>query len=545
MKRTSAVRDYQPADCETIRLPFQVVQMTATPPAGASDGERISLTKEDYKHPVLEPRLRGEKPAKLVIEEKAKGKAREEKMAEKLTAEARQILFDHKPNSIAIMVNRVATARMVFAKLEKEHNGRVTLLIGRLRPLDREAVTKNIQERLKTGATSGEQDAGPHIVVSTQCLEVGADLDFDALVTEAASLDALRQRFGRLNRAGRNIPAHAAIVLPGDQNLTLDKIDDAAPCDPIYGNAIPCAWHWLQGLAENDIVDFGINTMTDAVEAFRTENPLAFSAMLSPTGNAPVLLPAYLDCWVQTNPSPAADPDVALFLQGPQRDTAEVQICWRADLPEEDRADTWADILSLCPPTAIECLPVPLHVFRAWIGSRGKFEDLSSEVGEAPAPPEKNKNEESRGIAALVWRGPEESSFAATGAEVRPGDTLVLRAQSGGWKALGYLPNAPDDPQRKSEAKLNQESVRLIDIGEEGSAAARRRAVLRIHPALWPEAEKGTVAAELAKISRDAESNWSRSDIKDLLAQLLNDNLQSFQWTHTRITLGSSSALGS
>jgi len=31
------------------------------------------------------------------------------------------------------------------------------------------------------------------------------------------------------------------------------------------------------------------------------------------------------------------------------------------------------------------------------------------------------------------------------------------------------------------------------------------------------------VAAELAKISRDAESNWSRSDIKDLLAQLLND----------------------
>ena len=516
-------RAYQPPGCETIRLPFKVIQMTATPPAGVSGAEKLTLTEEDHEHLVLKPRLTGAKLAKLVIEDKAKGKAREAQMAARLVKETKELLSTRTPNSIAVMVNRVATARMIYAELKKEHEDCVRLLIGRLRPMDREDVTKEIQERLKTGAAPREHYAGPDIVVSTQCLEVGADLDFEALVTEAASLDALRQRFGRLNRAGLHAIAHAVIVLPADQNLALEKLDEASPCDPIYGNTIPRTWHWLQGLTQNGIVDFGVNSMTDAVETFRSANSDAFAGMLSPTSDAPVLLPAYLDCWVQTNPSPAADPDVTLFLQGPQRDTAEVQVCWRADLPEENREGNWTDILSLCPPTAVECLPVPLHVFRAWIDSKGRFQDSSSDVGEMPEVPDKKNPEEGRGIPALIWRGPEESISLATGSLIRPGDTIVIRVQSGGWEALGYIPNAPEDPQSKAETKLTYDKVKLVDLAERGAAIAHHRAVLRIHPELWPVPGNGTIAAELVNLSRDEECNWSLSEISDLLGRLLDD----------------------
>jgi CRISPR-associated endonuclease/helicase Cas3 len=516
-------RLHQPAGCEIVQLPFQLVQMTATPPADTRDDQKITLTPKDHEHPVLKPRLRAAKPARLIAEPKAKGKAREEQMAKRLAEEAEKILAENHPRSIAIMVNRVATARSIAAKMENDHNGRVTLLIGRLRPLDREAATKVVRESLKTGATPSAPESGPLIVVSTQCLEVGADLDFDALVTEAASLDALRQRFGRLNRGGRETAARAVIVLPGDQDLPADKLNEAVPCDPIYGNAIPRTWRWLNHLAQDGVVDFGIDAMTAAIDSLRATGTDEVAAMLSPTTDAPVLLPAYLDCWVQTNPSPAADPDVALFLHGPLREMADVQVCWRGDLPDTASEDDWADILSLCPPTTTECLPVPLHVFRDWLGSRGKFEDSSGDAVEIQQPPEKKQNEEERAIFAFVWRGPDDRFFAHRAADLRPGDTIVLRVQCGGWQALGHLPGAPDDPQANPDSLLTYEEVSRVDVAERATAYARDRAILRIHPALRTPPGAGTAAAALSEMALDSEKDWRIPEIKELLARLLHD----------------------
>ena len=106
--------------------------------------------------------------------------------------------------------------RETFERLCKAlPDAEVLLLTGRVR--EREAA--RIRARLldpETGmtATRPEDTPRPHhlIVVATQTLEVGADIDAEYLVTEGCSVRALTQRLGRLNRFGRFPCARATYV---------------------------------------------------------------------------------------------------------------------------------------------------------------------------------------------------------------------------------------------------------------------------------------------------------------------------------------------
>src|SRR6185312_7974164 len=77
-------RRYQPTGAETGQLPFQLIQMTATPSADAREDQKIILTPADHEHPILGTRLKKEKSARLVVESKAKGKVRDDQMAKRL-----------------------------------------------------------------------------------------------------------------------------------------------------------------------------------------------------------------------------------------------------------------------------------------------------------------------------------------------------------------------------------------------------------------------------------------------------------------------------
>ncbi|MFG0334100.1 MAG: type I-U CRISPR-associated helicase/endonuclease Cas3, partial [Maioricimonas sp. JB049] len=274
-----AIRKYRGDEWaeQPIRTPFHFVQMTAT--HDAASGNVLQLDEEDRADEVLRKRHDSSKPIRLEVAKKAKGKKTLSELAAAVVEEAVNLQSDARQN-IAIVVNRVATAREAYDLLrerfaandDQEPAADVELAIGRMRPYDRDQLTQRIQERVGNRTSNSSDDVNdddsetrPFFVVATQCLEVGADFDFDGMVSECASLDALRQRFGRLNRSGNHKQPAGAIIIRADQVRTeaqlaaLEKKGDVD--DPIYGNALARTWNWLQEVAADGHVDFGVNAM--------------------------------------------------------------------------------------------------------------------------------------------------------------------------------------------------------------------------------------------------------------------------------------------
>ncbi len=439
--------------------------------------------------------------------------------------------------AIAILVNRVQTARLVdellAALLDNDDRGsqldnRIVkrlrkslsqkgvkdfdhvLMTGRMRPNDRQKVVDEWLKRLDARRTVNRQLDRPVFVTASQCLEVGANLDFDAMVSECASLDALRQRFGRLNRTGRDIEAAGAIVIRQDQ------VEPKEP-DPIYGDALAATWKQLKKWSAEGVVDFGVAAMETR---WKELPPRVQSELVPPAPDAPILLPAHVDCWVQSSPEPEPTPDVSIFLHGPQRGAPEIQVCWRADLPEHSRwpwsGDAAAeferaliDAVSLCPPTTLECLAMPRHLFlRWWIEMTDEVADELTDVESSGAETELGQRRPERAVG-LVWRGPRDSCLLRDPQELRPGDTVVLPSSLGGWNVLGHVPLEPGES---------------IDVADCCHWQARRKAVLRLRTDWldrWPESETG-----------------SREAIKDALEQFADDpdcmpdRKQLLEWLH-------------
>lgn len=99
-----------------------------------------------------------------------------------------------KGEKLLVVFNQVARAQQFYESLEEEFEIVSRMLIhSRYKRKDR----KFLESKLKREFDLGK---GPCIVVSTQVVEVSLDISFDRMITEAAPLDALIQRFGRVNR---------------------------------------------------------------------------------------------------------------------------------------------------------------------------------------------------------------------------------------------------------------------------------------------------------------------------------------------------------
>jgi len=462
-----------------LQTPFAVVEMTATPVREVAS--RFELGEADYTHPEMRQRLEAAKPARLVV---SKARPKEwEKYAGDLEAEALRMAEKPGLRRIAILVNRVKTARLVYQRL-RDGGQRVHLLIGRMRAVDRAELPGDLQAMLSGQKRMSE--GGPVFVVATQCLEVGADLDFDAIVTECASIDALLQRFGRLDRIG--VVQKAGVVSEGCI-VAASYMTNADYRDAVYGNALAQTWRWLEGLGP---LDFGIHSAAGGTVRARLAALEDRSAMQRANVATPVLLPAHLDALVQTAPRPAIEPDVSLFLHGKEAGPPEVQVVWRGDLDAED-TDYWAEFVGLCPPVAAEAMPVTLRDLRRWLlGGEGDSGATDVEGVDSGGAEPQDAELRSR---VLLWKG-EESFVLRTEADlgrIEPGSTLVLPVASGGWNELGHVPEGA-----------------LADAAEQARLDLRRASVLRLHQALigaWPENEgRAAILDEIEKEEVDLES---------------------------------------
>lgn len=519
--------------------PMVVVPMTATPPEGVSDTDVIRLTTKDRENQGLDNRLRASKWSKLKSVPD---------IASAAVSEAESFASD-RPVAVGVIVNRVATAKAIYDRLRATHpDAMVELVIGSMRPFDRDQQAERL--RPLVGPDRPPATTTTSFVVATQCLEVGADYDFDALVTECASLDALRQRFGRLNRGGRAIEAQGVILIPSDQAKQDEPLDDDKPIDPIYGNALPRTWNWLnvhvdanqpdagtiaaatrrRRSATASVVDarrinFGIDAFNDTLRDHGDGGRIP-PMLLAPSAlkTAPVMLPAYVDVWCQTSPRPTPDPEVALFIHGLQSGEPDVQVCWRADLVEDgelSRAD-WCDIVGLLSPTSAECMSVPISRVRRWLTEDAIASDQSDGdlLGTTVVPPPSGqpgrdrKQSRKRVVASragILWRGSGErkgklgerkSKVIKFSDELRPGDTLVLPTPAKGWDILGHIPL----PARE-------------DIAEDAFRIARDRAILRLHPNLRSQLPESVAVTELLLRIGNPDERMTQAELRRSLAE--------------------------
>ena len=104
--------------------------------------------------------------------------------------------------SALVVLNTVARAQEMYRILSEampDAAGQVVMVHGRFNGRDRLRKEHRILESAGLGRSGGE----PVIVVATQVVEVSLNIDLDTLFSDPAPLDALVQRFGRVNRKGR------------------------------------------------------------------------------------------------------------------------------------------------------------------------------------------------------------------------------------------------------------------------------------------------------------------------------------------------------
>ena len=393
----------QVAALECGRLPrrFGVVEMSATP--NDTEAERFVLDPgadlEECEE--LSRRVTAAKEAELIT---VRNHDAMPAAVLKIVKSIAKQNPDKNVRSIGVVVNRVRTARDTHRALE-EAGYTTHLITGRMRPLDRVDVLDGIAPAVDP---DGERNTDElTVVVATQAIEVGADFSFDALITECAAVDSLRQRFGRLDRRGSHFnrtgrAAQAWIIGP-------KSVVDSKKPDPIYGDSAKVTWEELERRRKSGPIDVGPRSLMDFPDG-----------ATAPKACAPLLLRTHMDAWTQTSPEPIVQPSVEWFLHGIEQDRTanpDVSILWRWDRSPE--------VLRLVPPRQAEFLQVPIDAAKSWLSGGGEV-DVSDVAQAGDVGGDSFSPVDDTGPDWIRWEGFGKAPERVSVDKIRPGDVLVV-----------------------------------------------------------------------------------------------------------------------
>lgn len=501
---------------------FAVVDMSATT-SGDSDESVFQLTDDDLAR--SEALRQVARPHKRAALEPVKSLRQGSEYRELPKVIKR--LLDNNLNSreragtVGVIVNRVRTAREVHATLTKAGYD-ADLVTGRMRPLDRAHVLSAIEkavdpERDRPPPAEEGAKIKPRVVVATQCIEVGADFSFDALVTEIAPADSLQQRLGRLDRRGSigtaEDPARCFVLGP--------ETEPKKP-DPIYGDAAQKTWAVLESL---DNLETAIDVAPQAETWQRFD-----SSCKAPWAAPPIVLPTHLRAWAQTNPQPTAEAPVDLFLHGIQDNDRppEVSICWRCDPSLEG--------LAAVRPRASEFLSVPWAEAQRWVAGVREMA-IADVLQQEPDNPERDLQRAEPDDRLSVWRysrsprGEVAVEPISQPSDVRPGDIIIASPTVGGIVDHNWNPARPEDPLEQSTAAADDDAdadqvetdddqpAAVSDLGDEAQLAYDGRPTLRLDPRLGYPDEVPLPSSETASEDALDDSRSDRDRIDEWLGQ--------------------------
>ena len=304
----------------------------------------------------------------------------------------------HRTGTLTLVVlNTVEAARGVYKALSGQPFPRM-LLHSRFRGVERAQLMKRLTEE--------PGDAG-RIVVATQVVEAGIDLNASVLVTEAAPWPSVVQRAGRCNRTGRVHEAELCWVSP-PKPAPYEQADIDAACAEL-GN--------LEGRAvtSEDLLSRNVKVAEVPVAVLRRSD---FTGLFD---TAPDLS--------------GADLDVAPYVR--DADDLDVQLAWATWVPEGRDGRPSADLGA--PPADTE---VPSAEFRCRVPLR----ELSIFM-------------KRDGVA--VWRLDQvlgRWTRVTSQAKARPGEVLLTAAGNG-----GYDPEVGFDPAARGTVPGSPEPITAVD----------------------------------------------------------------------------------